>query len=141
LDATLSLKEYITLVLKQLLKSLYVKGLLKIRKEKYIQTKVELCYCLDGHRKDFKMPGLPQEDGESPGEWLGIGTPGVLPLRVTGPEGKRNGGRGGYSGSILLVENLPQEENFHTGWQEEDYRLPPERQEPLLRQDMLVLTR
>jgi len=76
-------------------KSFYVKGFLKIRKGKYIQAKVEFCYCLDVHRKDFKIPGLPPEDGESPGEWLGIGTPGVPPLRVTGSEGKRNGGRGG----------------------------------------------
>src|SRR4030042_1367950 len=34
-------------------KSFYVKGLLKIRKRKYIQAKVEFRYCLDVHRKDF----------------------------------------------------------------------------------------
>ena len=33
-----------------------------------------------------------------------------------------------YSGSIPLVEYFLQKENFHTGWQEEeDHRLPPER--------------
>jgi hypothetical protein len=34
-------------------KSFYVKGLLKIRKGKYIQAKVEFCYCLDVHGEDF----------------------------------------------------------------------------------------
>ena len=76
-------------------KPFHVKGFLRIRKGKYIQAKVEFCYCLDGHGKDFKIPGLPPEDGESPGEWLATGTPGAPLLGVVGSEGKRNGGPDG----------------------------------------------